>query len=283
MRWPDSARSTHQQLIPGRYNGGRGGQDTPRSTINTVPVFVFFARRSENPHRLRPPKIGGTASDHLSEARAAPYAGSAVRRDGMVAHCSRNKLVVSKDKHHSLWKRLTKEKQEGLVYLCSLCCRPSGEKKSLERKSSADMNAYQIRVWTAAACTRQFRGNINLILSNTLAYSQDAVKNRSPAALSHQNKRLIQLLQPLDAYPGAVPLIELGAVEFKKKKRWNVQHFRLLYNCRVLLRKHTQHQKKVSHCKRATVPYISQVNVIEEKTHLHLVSLYCKRDCVMWF
>lgn len=220
MRWPDSARSTHQQLIPGRYNGGRGGQDTPRSTINTVPVFVFFARRSENPHRLRPPKIGGTASDHLSEARAAPYAGSAARRDGMVAHCSRNKLVVSKDKHHSLWKRLTKEKHEGLVYLCSLCCRPSGEKKSLERKSSADMNAYQIRVWTAAACTRQFRGNTNLILSNT-----HWLIHRMQWRIGHQwlfltkKNRLIQLLQLLDAYPGAVPLIELGAVEFKKKKK----------------------------------------------------------------
>lgn len=34
----------------------------------------------------------------------------------------------------------------GITHLPLFCCSPSAEKKSLEQKSSADMNGYQIRV-----------------------------------------------------------------------------------------------------------------------------------------
>lgn len=37
-----------------------------------------------------------------------------------------------------------------LIFLCLLCCSPSGEKRVLEQKSSEDINGYQIRVWKAS-------------------------------------------------------------------------------------------------------------------------------------
>lgn len=90
-------------------------------------------------------------------------------------------------------------------YLCLCWCRPSGEKKVLEQKSSTDMNGYQIRVWRRIQCllvktegtTHVLDGPIGLYLRfnslYTLAYSRDVVTNWSPAAFLPKNKCLILL------------------------------------------------------------------------------------------
>lgn len=176
MRWSDSARSTHQQLIPGRYNSAERPA-TPRSSINLVPV-LFFVCRSENLHRHPPPKTGGTALDHLSEDPAAPYAGSAAPRDGNVARCAQNKLVISKDKHHILWKRWKKAdghvswpRRSGNQPQCLICsCCVAGP---LEIRKVWSESPPQIWMGTRSGseprqlALTDFCGNTDLILLNT--------------------------------------------------------------------------------------------------------------------
>lgn len=260
----------------GSITGQRGVRYSPViDKTGSSDGFVFC--RLENLHRRLPPKIGGTALDRHSEDQAAPYAGSAASRDGTMDNCGQNKLMVSSHKRQSLENIVTvshdweapptythtppwMNRPQRLVHLCLLCCRSSGEKKSLERKSSADMNGYQIRVWNCGSLLGEKIPGFHSLnfgehwfgsLEHTLAYSQDAVKNRSPAALSPKNKCLIQLLAAVRCISWRWAADRTGCWQvFKKIDKQMCSTFRLLYNCSVLLTEHTT--RHYHYCKRAT-------------------------------